>query len=119
MQGRAWVGERALAWPYSPGRNRRDAAAGPAGVQAAEGDRLRTAALAPEGSWGTALDRSGRGLKEPEAVSARCWANYDGARTGTFDFRTNRTVSLRLSVNQRGVKCSDARRAERAQSLAH
>lgn len=46
----ASLGGRALWWLYSPGRNRRDAAAGPAGVQAEGGDRRRTAVLAPEGS---------------------------------------------------------------------
>lgn len=46
----ASLGERALSWLYSPGRNRRDAAAGPAEVRAEGGDRRRTAVLAPEGS---------------------------------------------------------------------
>lgn len=73
-------GDRPLSWPYSPGRNRRDAAAGPAEVRAEEGDRLRTAVPAPEGSWDTALDRSGRGLENHNDV----WAVI-------FEFRTNHT----------------------------
>lgn len=47
---------------YSPGRSRRDAAAGPAGVQAGVGDRPRTAGPAPEDSWDTVLGHFGKDL---------------------------------------------------------
>lgn len=37
-------------WLYSPGHNRKGAAAGPVGVQVEEGDSPRTAAPGPEDS---------------------------------------------------------------------
>lgn len=61
-------GDRLMSWLYSPGRNRRGAAAGPAAVRAEGGGRLRTAVLAPEGSWDTAPERPGRGLKDQESI---------------------------------------------------
>lgn len=47
---------------YSPGRSRRDAAAGPVGVQAEVGDRPRTAGPAPEDSLDTVLGHFGKDL---------------------------------------------------------
>lgn len=47
---------------YSPGRSRRDAAAGPVGVQAEVGDRPRTAGPGPEDSLDTVLGHFGKDL---------------------------------------------------------
>lgn len=48
---------------YSLGHNRTDAAAGPAGVQAEEGDTLHTAAPAPEDNWGTVQEHFEKALE--------------------------------------------------------
>lgn len=88
----ASLGDRPPSWLYSPGRNRRGAAAGPAGVRAEGGGRLRTAGPGPEGSWDTALERSGRGLEDQESTLGRHRRNSKGVDTAGFDRRTNQTV---------------------------
>lgn len=72
---------------YSPGRSRRDAAAGPAGVQAEVGDRPHTAGPALEGSLDTVLVHSGKDLNNFER------SLQNAAHLNVWGIRSNRAFS--------------------------
>lgn len=62
---------------YSPGRSRRDAAAGPVGVLAEVGDRPRTAGPALEDSLDTVLAHSGKDLNNHPELTSK-WRTLEG-----------------------------------------